>query len=74
MYGMDKKEKEIFIKELADSVIKMTIQDIAKMPDEWNGKELRWLLAERFENATMSKKDNRKDYREFYNYCLVNNL
>jgi hypothetical protein len=67
-------EKIQFVKELVDSVRQGVINDILeeKIPGEWNGHELRCLLAERFQRCVYTMDKKRK--AEYDNTVLVNNL
>jgi len=72
---MDKPTKIELVRNLTRSVGEILINDIVadKIPEDWDGIELRRLLAERFQRqviGTMSR--SRK--REFENTVLVNNL
>lgn len=77
---MTKKGQKKFVRELskniADSIVKQ-IND-GKIPDRWDGHELRILLANRHQaSASMSKHSQNprsKAAREFKNTVLVNNL
>lgn len=56
-----------FVRELGQNVLDRIINEIesGRIPESWDGIELRWLLADRFEDATLrfSRKDRR--WREF---------
>lgn len=45
---MNQKEKRRFVKELVRSVAAEVVANISRMPDEWNGHELREYLADKF--------------------------
>ena len=73
---MTSNEKKEFIKNLTESVAKHLMQEVdtMKIPDEWDGIELRWLLEMEFkQEATFG---NRKGSRrnKFLNTVNVNNL
>lgn len=72
---MNQREKIRFVKELADEITHKILIEIVTggIPEEWDGIELRWLLAQRF-NANWVMPEARKRKREFNNTCLVNNL
>ena len=46
---MTTKEKRIFISDLIESVRNDLMNDVPKMPIDWDGHELRKLIADRFE-------------------------
>lgn len=73
---MNAKEQKRFVKELVKSIQDEVIASISsgKISDDWDGIELRWYLAEKFENSTWSTKLNKKRYKEYNNAVLVNNL
>jgi hypothetical protein len=73
---MTAEQKAEFIKELAATMVEEATKNIAKMPEDWNGFELRWYLAEKLaSNAypihTAGLKARHKKYK---NTVLVNNL
>ena len=72
---MNAKEKKEFVTELCNSIAKTINNEIdaGKIPDEWNGIELRWLIQEKgnyvaFDNGEKKRKKN------FKNTVIVNNL
>lgn len=75
---MSKREKIRFVKELSKKIAQHIENDIiiGKVPDSWEGHELRALLAAKhIDSASMSRRvmtGRRK--REFNNHCLVANL
>ena len=79
-YMQDKEDKQRqvdFVKELAANVVNGIVQDIVagKVPAKWDGIELRWLMAERFNDAIMgSDKKGGKRHRSYRNTVIVNNL
>ena len=76
---MTKKDKRRFIRELIGSVKKTVLANVDKMPEEWDGIELREYVADKFteSRSTISglgrsyMKRRAKDYR---NEVLVRNL
>mgnify|MGYP001597201587 CR=1 FL=1 len=68
------KDKITFIKELADQITLDIIKDIqnGKIPETWDGIELRWLFALRSDSNFGSLQKKRK--REFKNTVIVNGL
>jgi len=71
---MNEQEKIKFVMELCNAIKSEVIQDIqaGKVPESWNGIELRWLLAERANKA--SRFGDRARKREYDNTVIVNNL
>lgn len=64
--------KRKFIRDLIGSVQRDIIAAVRKMPDDWDGHELRQLIADKFEQETTDMPRSRaKDYA---NTRLVNNL
>ena len=45
---MTRNEKKKFIRDLAKTTIKTALANVSRMPDEWDGHELRAYLAEKF--------------------------
>jgi hypothetical protein len=73
---MDANQQKIFVSELC-KVIEFHINkniDDGKIPDEWDGCELRQLIADEAAYMSHYLKDNKKRYREYTNTVLVNNL
>lgn len=71
---MDAREKKEFIQDLLRSIEKSLLEDVAdgKIPDEWDGIELRRLIADRADASARYLTGRRlRDYR---NTVLVNNL
>lgn len=73
---MTREEKKEFVKNLTESVARHIIQhiDCSKIPDEWDGIELRWLLEMEFKGEATFGKRNGRRRREFLNTVNVNNL
>lgn len=71
---MNQQEQMNFVTELAESVAESIVRDIGKgkVPTEWDGVELRQLLADRFKDNTFKMTGKRK--AEYNNTVLVNNL
>jgi len=65
-------EKKQFIKQLTTSIQQEMIAHAYKYPDHWDGIELRWLLAEKFQQATVQRSKIRK--ADFNNTVCVENL
>jgi len=63
-----------FVKELTDNITQALIADITAghIPDDWNGIQLRQLLADWYTRNTIRMKD--RDQREYRRMKLLNNL
>lgn len=72
---MDLEEKKAFIRELSDSITESLLELTDKMPEEWDGHELRCLLAFRYElsaKMTVIRREPRsKRARDFKNELIV---
>lgn len=67
-------QRRIILEALADAKKRvLTKLDEGKLPESWDGFELRWLLAQAVDHRVMTN-ENRKRRREFDNECLVRNL
>jgi hypothetical protein len=73
---MELYQKEQFVRELARGIVEGIVDDINhyKIPENWDGVELRCLLAERFNRSTYSGIGGKKRKAEYNNIILVNNL
>jgi hypothetical protein len=73
---MTRTEQKEFVRNLTESVAMHILQNIdnMKVPENWDGIELRWLLEMEFTNE--SRYGNRKESRrrKFLNDWNVNNL
>ncbi len=71
---MEKSAQIEFVKTLCDNVMEVVIAQIknGNIPHNWDGFELRWYLAEKFNQQTYQHSRRRK--REYNNTVLVNNL
>jgi len=76
MYG--KKFQKGFVKELCNNVRDEILKQINqnKIPQGWDGIELRWLIKEKFDQCVLGGfTDKRcKRFKEFENECLISNL
>lgn len=69
--------KRQFIGELCDNVRDDLLKLVPKMPEEWDGIELRSMIAKRFSEVSLgdAMKDHRsKRYRNYEAECLSRNL
>ena len=77
---MTREDQESFVRDLCCSIANEVTKKIAtgQIPEEWDGHELRVLLAEKFkDSATMStivKEPRRARARNYRNIVLTNNL
>jgi hypothetical protein len=73
---MNAAQKKSFIRDLCNCVKLETIARVKHMPEEWDGHELRALLAKSFEdlNSPLLRKDNRRRRKAFWNEVIVRNL
>lgn len=77
---MTRKEQARFVRELTRNITKQVVTTIqqGRVPEEWDGHELRVLLADRFnESASMSllRKDGRaRRSRAYRNAVMIGNL
>lgn len=72
---MTEPEKKVFIQELMDSVRQEIYSKLYRTPEEWNGHELRQLVADKFNDATTLDKDERdKRYKDYLNTVITQNL
>lgn len=71
---MNKKEQKQFVKELCGGIAKTICEQIKKgrVPENWDGFELRYLIAEKAEHAKYKMGNSRaRDYR---NTVMINGL
>ncbi len=72
---MNEEEKKVFIEDLITNVKKEIIKNVSKMPDNWNGTELRWYIKDHFKDVISGKHDRRsKQYRDYFNSYIMNGL
>jgi hypothetical protein len=74
---MTEQQKKTFIRELLASVEREALSKIPAMPETWDGIELRWYLAEKFKQSTMSTSGDRSRQqrkRDYDNEVIVRNL
>ena len=71
---MQRSEQKKFVKDLSVSITKtiLTSIDAGKVPADWNGIELRQLLADKYQANTVAMTRSQK--REFNNTVLTANL
>lgn len=78
---MNVADKKLFIRELIANVQNDVLDAVAKMPDDWDGHELRRYIADKFEDSaiTVGRKGHygkpyARRFRDYQNTVLVNNL
>jgi hypothetical protein len=71
---MTREEQIEFVEGLTDSIKRSIINKIilGNVPENWDGIELRWYLAERFNQATFQQSKKRK--RDYNSTFYTNNL
>ena len=75
MLDFNAKDKKYFIRELCREVEKELVGKVNKMPEEWDGIELRWLIASKFSSCVMGDaKSYRSRKRKFTIECYNRNL
>ena len=69
---MTKREKKRFVRDLTESVVQHFDNNVDKMPDEWDGHELRQWLADQFIlNVMINRVMKGKRLREYRNVCAT---
>lgn len=74
---MTLKQKQKFVRELIGRVRDDVLKVLPKTPEEWDGFELRWLIADHFcmcKIDPMGGDEGRQRKREYSNEVLVRNL
>ena len=71
---MTKHEQYQFVRDLCRKVYAELEQDIDKVPEVWDGIELRWWIAERFSQIVFKGTGGVTRKREYNNTVLVENL
>jgi hypothetical protein len=71
---MDTQDKLEFVESIVSRVLAEIQADIqtGKIPESWDGIELRWLLAERMNGITYTGSKKRK--ADYNNTVIINNL
>lgn len=69
-------QKEILLKQFITQLEKELGEVVQKTPEDWDGVELRWLFKDKAADFVwyphMDKRQKR--YKDYKNFCLVNNL
>ena len=63
-----------FILTLIRNVKEQILSNLNKYPEEWDGIELRWLIANKFSEVVNPRMGSRSRKRTFNNECIVKNL
>ena len=73
---MNNQEKLEFIDSLIIRVKTELVKDIYKVPEEWDGIELRWLIRERFQKIVLGGQMDRRErrYKDYHNHVLISGL
>ena len=73
---MTRDEQAAFVRELSINITAKILSDIedGKVPEDWDGHELRQLLAERFDNKHFWLMMSLRRRREYENIVSANNL
>lgn len=71
---MDTANKSILIEQLIDNLKRDVLKRVDRMPEEWDGHELRKFIADYFSMHYAFTDLGRKRLKEYKNTCLVNNL
>ncbi|MFA5340336.1 MAG: hypothetical protein WC332_01025 [Clostridia bacterium] len=71
---MNKYEKVTFITDLIRNVQGDILKKVDKLPEDWDGWELRQLVADYFTNAAFFTDNDKRRKKEYKNTVLVNNL
>jgi hypothetical protein len=71
---MTKAEKKRFIRELCGNVAKEAQEKVSRMPESWDGIELRQYLADKFADAVMKGTMSPTRRRAYNNEVIVSNL
>ena len=73
---MDKQQKQEFISDFLNGMRDSAISKIDRMPDNWDGHEIRFYLAGKFgfEVSDLMRNKRSRRVKQFYNTILVNNL
>ncbi len=76
---MNRNEQEIFIRNLTSAIANELIEKIhsGSIPEQWDGAELREILAEKFTHETRSdllSKPRGRRWKDYQNTIIVNNI
>jgi hypothetical protein len=71
---MDRKEKEDFIEEILEVTKEKIMAKLDKIPEDWDGFELRQLIADYTREQIAYVKMDKKRFKEYENTRMVENL
>lgn len=71
---MTLQEKESFIRELMAAMEKRMLKCVERMPEDWDGVELRQFIADTARHNAMPQLLKGKRKREYENAKMINNL
>ncbi len=73
---MTGKEQKKFVAELIDNVKVEIEAKLGKIPDDWDGIELRWLIRDSFSAVVFGGYTDRrsKRYKDYSNTVIIENL
>ena len=73
---MNKREKTKFVRDLMGSIQKTIIKNIDRMPDEWDGSELRQYIADKTADLAGSLLMRQKGsaFKDYKNEVITRNL
>lgn len=72
--GMSLEDKRGFITQLSDSIRDEVLAKAERMPEEWDGHELRAYMADKWEQERTSLMRRGRRLRDYRNTIAVNNL
>lgn len=71
---MNKNEKINFIESILENTKKDILEQIDKMPEEWNGRQLRQYITDYANNNILWIRLDQKQKKEYKNDVIINNL
>lgn len=73
---MNKEQKIEFINIAMDRLRESLLSKVDKMPEDWNGHELRWLIRDEANKYVWKNMDDKrsKRYKDYENTCIVKNI
>jgi hypothetical protein len=72
--AMTRTEQGNFVTELIEHVKADILTILPHIPEEWDGHELRQLIADRFTKASKFTLQDRKRYRAYRNFIITHSL
>jgi hypothetical protein len=71
---MTRTEQSDFVIELIERVKAEVLIALPRIPEEWDGHELRQLIADRFAEASFTLKQDRRRYRKYCKFINTHSL